>query len=194
MITAAPMTDMWKACRRLNAHRWMQINTMTGLVPGSCLPLFVVLAAATQQHNTTQAAQHNQLISDTPTSEQRLITSLRYCAVIFYHKNLAARQYNQCFVTLPHKQIPLDHRTRVETFPKNWIRIRATLGYVVTEPRHAMCHLVYMGVHRGGSNTECAPPPPEIWKTWRYILFLYKYPKMFARALVLGLHIFLKLV
>ena len=53
-------------------------------------------------------------------------------------------------------------RCRAETFPKIWIRIRATLGYVVTEPRHAMCHLVLMGVRKVGGSWEKCPPPPEI--------------------------------
>ena len=51
---------------------------------------------------------------------------------------------------------------RAETFPKIWIRIRATLGYVVTEPRHAMCYLVHMGVRKAGGDGEKRPPPSEI--------------------------------
>ena len=51
---------------------------------------------------------------------------------------------------------------RAETFPKIWIRIRVALGYVLTELRHAMCHLVYMGVRKMGGNGEKCPPPPEI--------------------------------
>ena len=84
---------------------------------------------------------------------------------------------------------------RAETFPKIWIRIRATLGYVVTEPRHAMCHFAYMGVHRVGNNGESALPLLKFETFDVKCCFHKKCPKIVAlEPLVLKLHIFLKLV
>ena len=71
---------------------------------------------------------------------------------------------------------------RAETSPKNWIRIRATLGYVVTEPRHAMCSFVQIGVRRGGCNGKSALPLLKFENFDVICCFHKKYPKMFDRA------------
>ena len=48
-----------------------------------------------------------------------------------------------------------------ETSLKNWVRIRANLGYVVTEPRHTIRHLA----HRMGRQCRKVPQAvPENWK------------------------------
>ena len=72
--------------------------------------------------------------------------------------------------------------TRAETFPKIWIRIRAILGYVVTEPRHAMSHLVHMGVHRGEDHGKSALTLLKFDIFDVKCCFHKKCPKIVARA------------